>query len=196
MANEEEKSKAPVGLPAIPQKAPLPLIPLLNTVALLGAIGLAVYSKILFKRPPITEKEERSRLVKLHSSPTPAPKPVSVSFGPITVNIQSNPSQPKPADGTFQQIQGKLHYVTLGFSVEIRDENQKDLLDAVHPILLDKIIYFVGKKTFHELTTVQGRYILQSSIHDMGNELINARMQKPLPEGLITHVYFTQFIVQ
>lgn len=191
----EDKNAPPIN-PNDAPKSPPPIIPLLNTIAILGALGLLTYSKLYFKRPPITEESERARLAEVHASPTPPPEPGYVNLEPLTVNISSNPTNPKPADGTSAQLQGKLHYVTVGISLEIRDKNQEDLIEEGKPYIIDKMISILGKKQFHELNQVQGRYILHTQIIDAVNQLINSLSPKPSKEGLITHVYFTQFFVQ
>jgi hypothetical protein len=43
---------------------------LLNTLAIAAVLGLFVYTKVIFKRPSITESKER---VKLAQQPKPAP---------------------------------------------------------------------------------------------------------------------------
>lgn len=151
---------------------------------------------MIFKREKITEAGERKRLAEMQASPTPPASPTIVNFDPITVNIETIPGRPAPADGTSQQIQGKLHYVTVSFSLEIRDRNQQDIVEAVRPLILDKLIALLGKKQFHELITVQGRYILRSQFLEFSNQLITSHSMRPAKEALATNVYFTQFIVQ
>ena len=129
----------------------------------------------------------------------------------MTVNILSNPNQPKPVPGQSQQIQGKLHYATLAFSLEIRDAEKKDVLEELRPILNDRIIGMVGRKSPAELSTVQGRYVLRSQIIEAANELVEktkipssvskSRKKKllgpaPPPEPLVTNLFFSQVIVQ
>jgi Flagellar basal body-associated protein FliL len=174
---------------------PLPIVPLLNSITLLGALGFLVYSKVLYHRPAITEDGERARLEQLNAAPT-ATIPALVKFDPVTINIEPNPKAPKPADGTFEQIQGKLHYITIGFSIEIRDEMKSDLIENVRPIIMDKLGVILGKRRFHELTTVQGRFTLHSQILDMINQTVSSYHHAHLREPLATQLYFTQFLVQ
>src|SRR5581483_3130648 len=98
------------------------LLTLVNTVAVVATAGLLYYTKLLYKRPAITEEQERTHLKEAHvAKPVDAPVSGLIGFEPITVNIESVPRAPKPADGTTRQIEGKLHYATLGFSLEIQD---------------------------------------------------------------------------
>ena len=174
------------------------IIPVLNTLALVGTLGVLYYSKLKYKRVPIMEDGERARLAKVSEAPVGEEMKGSVDFEPVTVNIASYPEQPKAADGKSQQIQGKLHYATVGFVLEIGDKNLQSHVNAVRPLILDRLILLLGKKTSHELSTVQGRYVLSTEIIDFANSIIASapHASAKLKDGLITHVYFTQFLVQ
>lgn len=179
-------------------KFSLPILPLLNIVAILGTAGFAYYSKIMYKRPAILEDNERERISAENSAPKVASAHAAVQFGPIMANISSYPEKPKPADGTTEQIEGKLHYVTLSFSMEIRDESQLDLIESIRPVFLDRLNHILGKKAFHDLTSVQGRYLLQSQLIDTANQLAASATASEgnHQEALVTNIYFTQFLVQ
>jgi flagellar basal body-associated protein FliL len=181
-----------VGQPQ-PSKLPL-LLGILNIVVALGAVGFLFYSKVIFKRPQITETGERKRLVKERDRPVQDSSSTAavITFDPILVNIESTPGQPRPADGTARQIQGKLHYVTVGFGLEIRDEARKEEINILKPVIIDKLISLLGRKPFHELTTVQGRYLLREQILDITNQLTSKKSRDPL----VANVFFTHFVVQ
>ncbi|MCM2323374.1 MAG: flagellar basal body-associated FliL family protein [Oligoflexia bacterium] len=181
-------AKKPLNLPLI--------VGALNVVVALGAMGALVYTRVIYKRPAITESTERARLARLRANPVQATRTGTLTFEPVTVNIQSTPRQLRAAEGTARQVEGKLHYVTLAFVIEIRDERRKDELEAVRSQLMDRLLALLGRKTFHELSTVQGRYILKTQIIDSMNQLLAKRADKPFQETLITDVFFTQFLVQ
>ncbi len=178
------------------EKAKLPILPLINTVLLLLTLGFFYYYNFIYKRPAITENGERERLIAVYTSPTPLPTPAFLTFEPMTVNIRAVPERPSSADGTFLQIHGKLHFVTITFTLEIRDQRLQSYAERLRPFILDQLVQNLGKKQFHELTTVQGRYILSSEIIDFANHLALTQTATPSKEPLISHVYFTQFIVQ
>ena len=170
----------------------------INLIVVLGVLGLLVYTRVVFKRPVITEQSERGRLAALHAKPLPAPVPGLITFDPVTVNIRSTPGHPKPADGTPQQLQGKLHFVTLGFAVEMQDMNNRELIEGLRPVIMDRLLSILGRKDFTELTTVQGRYLLRSELIDLINQLLSRAkgangQSKTLP---VTNTYFTEFLVQ
>ena len=175
----------------------LPLIIVaLNLIVGLAAVGMLAYTKLVYKRPAITETSERDRLASTKGSPVPLSTPGNVPFDSITLNIEAIPSQPRPADGTVGQIEGKLHYATIGFSLEIQDISRKDVIDGLRPLIMDRFLSIVGRKGIRELTTVQGRYLLRTQILEAVNQLIAQRADRPVPDGFVTNIFFTQFIVQ
>lgn len=208
--SEEPKENAAAIAPPAPSKAPL-ILALVNSIGVLGALGALVYTRMLYQRPAITEDGERARLAQVAASPTPPPQPGMITFEPVTVNIEATPGAPKPLDGTPQQIQGKLHYATVGFSLEVRDMGFKPEIDAITPMLMDKVLALLGHKSFNELTTVQGRYVLRTQVLELTNELLAKHLparsgadhgkrgpgaQTNKPDPIVVGVYFTQFIVQ
>jgi flagellar basal body-associated protein FliL len=201
----------------------LPLIlGLVNVLVLIAAAGLLYYTRMVFKRPVITESGERARLAKLHESPLPPTIPMTINFDPITVNIESTPKSPKVDEASSQQIQGKLHYVTLGFALEIRDSKRQEDIEELRPFLIDHLLHVLGHKKFQDLNSVQGRYILKTEIVNFANEYIAKHKLKGLskppeaekdPSGvdasadgtepnsppkdiLVTELYFNQFVTQ
>ena len=191
-----------------PSKLPL-LLGLINTVAVLAAVGALVYTRVLFKRPPITEASERARIEAMKAAKPPkVMTPGEVVFDQTTVNIASSPEAPKPAEtagpgsSAPAQLGGKLHYATVSFTLEIRDADAKADIEALKPLITDQFLTLMGKKQFHELTSVQGRYVLKTQIIELANELWTKRQNKDgnIPttpaEPLVTELYFSQFIVQ
>lgn len=193
-----DQGKNPAAGAKGPSKLPL-ILALVNSVALLGAAGFLTYTKLLFKRPAITEEGERAKLAAVKASPRPAEVSGTIQFDPITVNIAALPAQAKPAEGTPRQIQGKLHYVQVGFVLEIRDISRKDEVEAIRPMINDKLLSLLGRKEFQDLTTVQGRYILRTQILDLVNQMLASKKvgeDAETSQNLVSQVFFTQFIVQ
>lgn len=157
-----------------PSKAP-PILTLVNTLAALAAVGTLYYTKILFKRPLITEENERKRLLedqRLKKIASETTATGIVPFEPVTVNIETYPAQPPLTDEDDPgALKGKLHYVTMALSVEIVDGGQTKAIDQVRPVIMDQILTLMARKSFHELTTVQGRYVLRTQIMDAINRL-------------------------
>ena len=89
-----------------------------------------------------------------------------------------------------------MHYLAAAFTLEIRDKGEVELVQSLKPFILDKLIQLVGKKNFHELATVQGRYILHSQLIDMANQTITSRTHATSKDQLVTNLYFTTFLVQ
>ncbi len=174
-------------------KGPL-ILALANTLAVLAVMGLLVYTKMIFKRPVITESTEREKLALKHAHPEAALTPGTLQFEPFTVNIQAIPTQPKLAEGTQKQIHGKLHYVNMGFALVFKDSRNQEDIEKIKPYLMDKLLTLLGHKSFQELTTMQGRYILRTQILEISNTLAEREINSKTPQ--ITQAYFTHFIVQ
>jgi len=189
-ANISEEEKGAVASarskPKKSSKGPL-IMALLNTLAILAAAGTFVYTQILFKRPPITEKGERKRItqaVAIH--PNPHASPAQIKIKPFTANVRFSPLPPgtKPT----HLIRGKPHFITLGMVLILRDATQLEEFNKIQPKFMDKMLQLLGNKTYQELNSVQGRYLLRSHFVDLANKL----MKKPL----IQTVWFTDFVVQ
>jgi flagellar basal body-associated protein FliL len=186
------------GAAAKPAKAPLSLatiMALVNMVAILGALGTFVYTRVLFQRPPITEEQERARLeaeARKNQAPTVAGV---IAFEPVTVNLK--PALPAGPDASSKTLEGgKLHYATLAFALEMKDMSSKDLIENLKPVLMDRLIGMVGRKSYGDLTTVQGRYVLRTQMADAINQMLAAESGDKSKPVAVTNVYFTTFIVQ
>ena len=186
---DETEDKPGIGdkLASLKVHGPL-LLAAFNSLVALGLVGLMFYIKMVYKRPAITEDGERMRLTKMHEKKMEVVVPGLIAFEPITVNIAAQPPNPKPADGTARQLAGKLHYATVGFALELRDAEQKDMIESLRPVIIDRMLNLLGHKAFHELTTPQGRYVLRSQILDLTNQMTHGT--------LVSNVYFTEFTVQ
>jgi flagellar basal body-associated protein FliL len=251
MSAEEAGASAAEPKPSSGSKLPL-IAALLNTLVILATAGLIYYTRNIFKRPKITETQERQRIQEARAKKLAPTVPALIKFDPMTINIA--PGTPRaqitnndssaaedsqketnagaspqdalpPAGGetTLKRSEGKskgdgragrTHYLSISFSLEIRDEKKKDAVEAVKPLFFDRLLSLLGKKNAAELNTVQGRYLLRTEILNLMNTLIakgsqaslttedaeegsNKRATEvPAGDGLVTHVYFTQFVVQ
>jgi len=164
------------------------ILVLLNSLLVLGALGLFVYTKILYKRPPITEETERAKLALLEKAPEFADAPGIFQFEPITVNLKPSEITHLPQEGDTNQLKTKMHFATISIAIELRDINYKGDLELIRPYFLDKLILLLAQKSFNEMTNIQGRYILKTEIIQMINQLMK--------KSVVTNIYFGQFTVQ
>ena len=157
------------------------ILGLLNTVAIAAVLGFFVYTKMLYKRPAITEGQERTRLAspQYKQALVQEHKKALIPLDPITANLDPY------VDGDGKK---KLHYVAISLVVEVGDETQKGRFEEIKPIVMDQVIQSIGKKTFDDLNQVQGRYLLRSQIIDATNAY--------LKEPLITEVYISDYLLQ
>jgi len=199
----EEATSAAPSEPG-PSKLPL-IIGGVNTLLVLAAAGVLAYTQLIFKRPQITEQSERARIAAMKSSPGPGMTSGYVSFEPMTINIAPSVPQVGPVDGgqnaPSAKIQGKLHYATIGFSLELKDISRDSEVEAIRPLILDQFLGIVGRKQFQDLTSIEGRYVLKTELIEVANELAKKRLVGSANTGgdpgpLVSNLFFNQFIVQ
>jgi flagellar basal body-associated protein FliL len=181
-----------------PPKKPLPLgmiLGAMNTLAILGLLGVLVYTQILYKRPVITEAVEREKVVQEFSKKPNEMTKVIVSFEPIQANLKPSPIGVQVPGGPPQQM--KAHFLNTTLAMELLDTEFESDVKGRLPKFLDQLLRELGDTTVDELSTVQGRFLLRSKIAGMMNELV--REEKKLPPTstpIVTNVYFSDFIVQ
>ncbi len=180
--SEAKKEEAPAKGGGAP-KGPL-ILTLVNTLAVLGALGVFVYTQFIFKKPKFTEDGERERLANAAASPLPKPVIGTVKFEPMTLNIKSSGNENDP----------KMHFLKLTFSLELQDMSAAGALESIKPVILDRLLGMLGRKPYQELNTVQGRFVLRTEIMDMANALLIKEVGRK--DTLVTNVYFDEFIVQ
>ncbi len=163
------------------------IMPLINTVAILGVMGLMVYTRLMYKRPMITEAGERAHLEKIKASPPPPAIVGNVPFESMLINLA-------PTENQDNHSRPRSHHITVSFNLEIRDQGQSDLIEELKPMILDQMISLLGKKRIADLNHVQGRYLLRSEIMELCNHIVSK--YAPNKESLVTNVFFTQYTVQ
>ena len=179
-----------------PAKSGIRLFPLINTVLIFATLGMLTYTKILYKKPEITEAKEREKLAKQHEAPPKVLVPGMVTFDAVTVTIAPSARQKVSSDPFAHEVKGKIHYATIAFAMEIKDVDKKEFLQAAKPLIQDLLLTLLGRKQFQELTTVQGRYLLQAELIDAINLKLGQTVPELKNEDLVSHIFFTQFIVQ
>ncbi len=175
-------------------KKPLPLgmiMVALNTLVILAGVGVIYVTKIKPpKRAAITEAQERERLEKQHTAQVAGLKPGFLHFETMTVNLKTEKAQ-----GDADE---RLRYLTVSFSLELREEAKLAEIEPLKQRIIDLALSMLGRKSFDEMVTVQGRYLLRTEIGDAVNEMIladQARRKKP-EDPFVTNVFFNQFTVQ
>lgn len=154
------------------------LVLLLNGVLMLAALGVVVYTKMLFERPPILEHTELEKKKEEVKNAEPKARPM-VSFDPITVNIA--------------MTSGKAHYANLSFSVECRDEAICTSINSKKALFLDQMIASLGKRQITELNTVQGRLLLKAELLREFNRIMEETSSE---SGAVIDIYFSNLVLQ
>lgn len=192
-AEANEAGGAAAAAPPGEPKGPL-LIALGNTLLIVGALALTVYSKLVFKRPRITESAERARIEEMAQARKAPSEPGLIHFDQMLINIKANPDNPKPSEDGSGGIQGKMHYATLAFSLKVQDMSRRDEVEQLRPIIQDRMLQLLGRKTYSELITVQGRYHLKTEMLDLINDLFDDKEKRK--SSVVLDVYLNQFMVQ
>ena len=177
--SEEKKTGAPAEA-SRPRPPLMVVLMAVNVLAATGAVGMMIYSKLIYQRPVITETSERARLADEKQNRKPSGPPGSLVFPVVTVNLD-----PAPAEGAGP---GKIHYATLSFTLSTVDKAAESRLEGIRPLIEDRLLTLVGRKGYTELTSVQGRYQLRSQLRDSANQMAK--------DALVTDVFFTDFVVQ
>lgn len=157
------------------------LLGILNTLAIAAVLGLFVYTKVIYKRPAITEQKERAKLNLSEKKQDPGfgAKKIIIPLEPLTVNLD-------PYQG--EDGKPKSHLATFSLAVELRDAREQGKFEAARPVVMDRIIQNLGKKKFEDLNQVQGRYLFRSQVIDAANEFLGA--------PIVTEIYFSEFLLQ
>lgn len=173
-----------------PKKNILPLIlVILNLLGVLGVLGFFYFTEYIYKRPAITESDERERLKKEYASYKEEPTDMGyVPLDQIQANLIPNPGKPESTDSSDQQLLGVINRLTIKINLQINSTEKKPQVEQIKSILYDRILSLLGNKTFFELNTIQGRYILRSQILGIANDL--------LKERVVIDVFFDEFILQ
>lgn len=171
------------------------ILGVLNTLALLGLLGVLVYTQILYKRPMITESIEREKIVQEFTKKPAEMKKIIVSFEPIQANLKPTPIGVQIPGGPPQQM--KSHFLNTTLAMELLDAEFETAVKGRLPKFLDQLLRELGDTSVDELSSVQGRFLLRSKIAGMMNDLV--REEKKLPPSsppVVTSVYFSDFMVQ
>ena len=157
------------------------ILGIVNTVAIAAVLGLFAYTKLIFKRPAITESQERAKIAKsVETAPAgDRSKRVVMNLEPLTVNLDNY---------TGNDGKPKAHYITVTLALELRGAGDQAKIDSSKPAILDRIIQNLSKKKFEELNQVQGRYVFKSQVIDEANEYLKS--------PLVTEVYLLDFLLQ
>lgn len=169
-----------------PSKGPLLLV-LVNTIAIVLALGTFVYTKMLYKRPQIVEWEEKERVEDRFKGKNTEGTAGTFPMEKFTVNLKPSLPSPEPIPGTYP-TRPKIHYCHVQMSLELRDISLQPKVEESMTIIKDKIIHLFSKKSYQEITNIQGRYILRTEMIRIINDV--------LKEPLVSNIFFTQLIVQ
>lgn len=179
--NKPEEAQSSGGGSKLPM-----ILALINTLAVMAALGAIIYTKVLYKRPAITEAAERQKIEKqqeANQGKDKLPSTLNLAVVPFdAINATIAPEKGAPGESA------RVRYANIQFSIEVREAKKTDQLEAVKTQFLDELLNLLGRKKFEDLTTVQGRYVLRSEMIAAANKL--------LKDDLVTNVYFNHYLIQ
>lgn len=161
---------------------------LVNSLAVLALLGLVVYTRVIYKRPKITESQERAKIEAMMATYEPPAIPGMIHLKPLSVNVRFNPGYPHTKGPASTVEKGRLHYVALTLSLQFKDTNKQYQWEAVQDVFMDKLIQKLSDSEYHQLTTVQGRYLLRAEIVEIANSLMS--------DPLVSNSFFSEFLVR
>ena len=170
----EEKAPEAAAAPAGKKFDLQTILLVVNFVAVAAAAGTLLYTRVLYKKPQITESQEQTKLAPAHGAGEESGERPLVSFDELRVNIAA-PS-------------GQSRFATFQMAVECVDEDAQGRVEGGKDKLVDKLISIFNRKEMRELTTVQGRLVLKEELVHAFNEIIG--------DGSVTDVMFSSFTVQ
>ncbi len=188
MADEEKAAEAGEGeegedAAAPPRRRiqinPRIILPILNTVLVLSAAGTFAYTKLLYKKPVISEYDELAKQKEELKKPEKPIEKSLVNFEQMTINIAPT--------------SGKAHFATIKLSIEARDPGASKAAAQLKDAMTDKLIASLARKQLSELNTIQGKLLLKAELLREFNGVLSASAQ--ISAG-ITDVYFSTFILQ
>lgn len=147
---------------------------LVNFLAVAAAAGTLLYTRVLYKKPQITESQEKAKLAPSHGSESKEGDRPLATFDELRVNIASTG--------------GRSHFATFQMTAECVDEEAQGRVESQKDKLVDKMIAIFNRKEVRELTTVQGRLVLKEELVHAFNGIVG--------DGSVTDVMFSSFTVQ
>jgi flagellar FliL protein len=79
-------------------------------------------------------------------------------------------------------------YLKVTIEIEVGKEADKLLIDSNNPQLRDSILLLLSNQTLNDINTMEGKLELKQ-------ELLS-RMKQILGEGVVSRIYFTEFVIQ
>lgn len=168
MADEKEQKKAtdPAKIAKI-----ITLVLAVMNIAVCGGGAALVYMATLGSHvEPVTEEHEKENLKTERG--IASEKPLMFTMEPFTVNLDGFPKRT----------------IRLGISLEMLDESGFEEVVRLGPGARDEIVRLLNGKNFSEVETIQGKLFLKNQIAISLNHF--------LKEGVVSNVYFNDFVVQ
>ena len=161
-----ENAEKPVA-PKGPKSSKLLLILMILNLAGTGAAVFFAMKPRPAMAVPAGEHDERAK-----KEEEKKPGPV-VALDPFIVNLNE---------------EGSSRYLKVTFEIELLDEKAQKAFDLVKRVVRDEVLRYLSGLGVADTQGETGKMKIQSEVQ--------ARVTKAIGEGKVTHVFFTDFVVQ
>jgi flagellar FliL protein len=148
------------------------LIIALCTLASMAALGVFVYTTMLYEKPRLNDDLEKSSMM-AETKKLVFPAPFKLKK--MTINLKS-------------KRRGRLRFIDVEIHLVPFKDGESDKIENKKPMIRDSIIDIIGHMNPSELNSVSGKLILESRIKKRTNEIIGKK--------IIKGVLFSHFVVQ
>jgi flagellar FliL protein len=143
----------------------------LNAAIVIGAAGLVFFSHNMMNKPDTERGKEFGNMIE--SSINEYEKP-PVTMDEIVVNLYSRES--------------RLRFLNTQMNIEIFNEEDRELVLGLKPVIFDSLIDITGNMKPAELNSVTGRILLETRLKNR----INDHVKRPI----LKKIFFSKYIIQ
>lgn len=159
------------------RKAPNPLVPVIIMLVAMPAIIFAVMYFVVIPMHPNykiakTDAEKVALAQDKHSASSEEEKFEAVAFEQVTANIGNAPGR----------------FVRVTFTVEGRDEEFRQIVQAHEARIVDAVLSKLGALTIHDID--------QPGLKDLVKDDLVSSINRKLPKPVVEELYFSEFITQ
>jgi flagellar FliL protein len=143
----------------------------LNAAIVTGAAGLVFFSHNMINKPPTEKGKEFGNMIE--NSIQEYEKP-PVTMDEIVVNLYSRES--------------RLRFLNTQMNLEIFEEEDRQYVMELKPIIFDNLIDIAGNMKPAELNSVTGRILLETRLKNKINDYAG--------RSILKKIYFSKYIIQ
>lgn len=181
-----EPAAAPADADAAPKKKNKLLL-IIVAVVIVAVAGGGAFLFLKKKNHAAEGEGEEPAKIEKKAKADPGKPPTFVNLEPFTVNLTPDPAE---------------HYMQAAVVLKLDEDKAAEQIKAYMPEVRDRVLMLLASQKATDLATKQGRMDLAAQIKDETNSVVGTpgRTDKQgrtiPPEGPVTAVLFTSFIIQ